>query len=99
MSHASLRSAAWTCLAIWAAIWVFFLGLRFSSLDVRDVPGVRKILLPAFAVSLFAPILATGLTVLALIRQPRLSLNWFLLGCAVIVVIADVLFALIATWM
>lgn len=99
MSYALLRTATWSCLAIWAAIWVFFLGLRFSSLDVRDIPGLRNILLPAFAVALLAPILATGLAALALIRQPRLSLNWLSFGCAIIVLIGNVLFSLIATWM
>ncbi len=99
MSQASLRTAIWSCLAIWAAIWVLFLGLRFSPFDVRNIPGVRNILLPALAVTLLAPIFATGLAVVALVRQPRTSLSWFAFCCAIIVLLGQVFLFLSSRWM
>jgi hypothetical protein len=83
MSRLSLQSAAISCLAIWAAIWLLFLLVRFSPLDIRVVAGVGGIVLSALAVALLAPVVAMGLAAIALSRQPRVPLNWLSLGCAV----------------
>ena len=40
-----LRVAAICCLAAWAAIWLLFLSMRFSSFDIRVIPGIGPLIL------------------------------------------------------
>ena len=47
LTKLSLRAASLLCVAIWAGVWTLFLLLRFSSLDVRYIPGAGGILLSA----------------------------------------------------
>jgi hypothetical protein len=83
MTRVSLRAASISCLAIWVAIWLLFLLIRFSTLDIRVIPGIGGIMLSALAVALLAPIVALALAAAALIRQPRVPLNWLSFGGAV----------------
>ena len=82
MTKLSLRAASLLCVAIWAGVWTLFLLLRFSSLDVRYIPGAGGILLSALVLSVLAPIAAVGLAVAALVRGPRAPANWLTLGLA-----------------
>ena len=79
----ALRTASIACLAIWAAVWLLFLLMRLSPLDIRRIPGVGMITLAALGVALLAPIAAIGLAGAASVRQPRVPLNWITLGCAI----------------
>jgi hypothetical protein len=83
MANLSLRTASIACLAMWAAVWLLFLLMRFSPLDIRGIPGIGAVMLVALGVALLAPIVAAGLAGAALIRQPRTPLNWLTLGCAI----------------
>jgi hypothetical protein len=98
-SWASWRAVSLACLAIWAGIWILFLGLRVSPLDIRVIPGMAQILLLCLVVSFLAPVIASGLAVVALIRQPRAGLNWLVLGGAVAVVTAQCLVFLVSRWL
>ena len=99
MAKTSLRTAAIYCLAIWAAIWLMFLVMRFSPLDIRVIPGIGMFMLTALAVAVMAPIVATGLAAAALVRQPRALLNWLALGCAITVLLGQVFLFLISRWL
>jgi hypothetical protein len=99
MAKASLRTAAIYCLALWVAIWLLFLLLRFSPIDIREIPGAGKIALSALAVVFIAPIIATGLAAAALIRPPRTPLSWLTLGFALSVVFGQVGIFLITRWL
>ena len=98
MTKVSLRKASISCLAIWLAIWLVFLLMRLSPLDIRIIPGIGPIMLSALAVVLIAPIVATGLAGAALVRQPRL-LNLLTLGCAISALLGQVLLFDITRWM
>jgi hypothetical protein len=99
MAKSSLRTVAMYCLAIWAAIWLMFLMMRFSPLDIRVIPGIGPILLLALVVALVAPVVATGIAGGALVRQPRALLNWLTFGCAIIVLFGQVLLFMISSWL
>ncbi|HLX81817.1 MAG TPA: hypothetical protein VKS43_14655 [Burkholderiales bacterium] len=99
MSKVSLRTAAIACLAIWVAVWVLFLLMRFSQLDIRGIPGIGVVMLVALAVTLLAPIVGIGLAGVALVRQPRVSLNWLTFGCAFAALFGQGLLFLITRWM
>src|ERR1700750_1638959 len=99
MAKASLRNASIVCLAVWMGIWLLFLLMRFSPFDYRDIPGIGPALLIALAVALFAPIVAAGLAAAALIRQPRVQLNWLMLGCAIAVLLGQTVLFGISRWM
>jgi hypothetical protein len=99
MFKAPLRTASIACLAIWAAIWVLFLSIRVSSFDIRIVPGIGMIMLVALGTALLAPIVAIGLAGAALIRQPRVPLNWLALVCAIATFFGQALLFLITKWM
>ncbi len=98
MTKVSLRTASISCLAIWLAIWLLFLLIRLSPLDIRDIPGIGTIMLSALAVALVAPIVATGLAGAALVRQPR-PLNLLTLGCAIAALLGQVLLFVITRWL
>ena len=99
MVKASLRTASISCLAIWAAVWLLFLFMRLSPLDIRSIPGIGMVMLVALGVALLAPIVATGLAGAALVRQPRVPLNWLTLGCAIAALLGQGLLFLISRWL
>ncbi|HEY2684102.1 MAG TPA: hypothetical protein VGI93_11370 [Steroidobacteraceae bacterium] len=82
MAKVSLRTASVYCLVVCAAIWVFFLLIRVSSFDIRVIPGIGPIMLAALVSVILAPIVATGIAVIALVRRPRAPINWLILACA-----------------
>src|SRR3954464_3537039 len=99
MGKASLRTASISCLAIWAAVWLAYLLMRFSSFDIRSIPGIGVIMLVALGVALLAPIVAMGLAGAALVRQPRVPSNWLALGGAVAALFGQGLLFLISRWL
>lgn len=99
MAKVSLRTASVFCLAIWVAIWLLFLLMRFSPLDIRTIPGIGMVMLIAFAVGLLSPIVAAGLAGAALVREPRAPLNLLTFGCAIAALLGQVLLFLITRWL
>jgi membrane protein DedA with SNARE-associated domain len=99
MAKIALRTASIYCLAPWAAIWLLFLLMRLSPLDIRIIPGIGPAMLIALIVALMAPIVATGIAGAALVRQPRVSLNWVLLGCAITALIGQWILFTITRWL
>ena len=99
MVKASLRTGSIFCLGIWAAVWLLFLLMRLSPLDIRSIPGIGMIMLVALGVALLAPIVATALAGAALVRQPRVPLNWLTLGCTIAAVFGQGLLFLISRWL
>jgi len=99
MVKASLRTASISCLAIWAAVWLLFLLMRVSPLDIRSIPGIGMVMLVALGIALSAPIVATGLAGAALVRQPRAPLNWLTLGFAIAAFFGQGLLFLITRWL
>jgi hypothetical protein len=99
MAKVTLRSASISCLAIWLAIWLLFLFMRLSPLDIRNIPGIGMIMLIALVVALVAPLLATGLAGAALVRAPRAPLNLLTFGCAVAALLGQVLLFLLSWWL
>ena len=99
MVKASLRIGSIACLAIWAVVWLLFLSIRFSPLDIRGIPGIGIVMLGALGIALLAPILATGLALAASVRQPRVPLNWLTLGCAIAALFGQGLLFLISRWL
>jgi hypothetical protein len=99
MARSSLRAASIVCLAVWAAIWLLFLVLRFSTFDVRTVPGAGKIMLVALAVVFVAPIMAMGLAVASLVRRPRVPLSWLILGAAILALVGMACVFLYTRWL
>ena len=76
-----------------------FMLIRFSSFDIRVVPGIGMIMLTAFAVALVTPIVATALAGAALIRQPRVPLNLLIFGCAIAALLGQFLIFTISRWL
>ena|SRR5437588_9654091 len=95
----ALRTASIACLLIWAAVWLLFLLMRLSPLDIRRIPGIGMITLVALGVALLAPIAATVLAGAASVRQPRVPLNWITLGCAIAALFGQGLLFLISRWL
>jgi membrane protein DedA with SNARE-associated domain len=80
------------------SIWLLFLSLRFSSLDIRRMQGIGSVMLIALAVALLAPVVATGLAGAALVRQPRAPLNLLVFGCAIAALVGQMFLFLISRW-
>jgi hypothetical protein len=99
MLKASLRTASIYCLMLWLAIWLLFLLMRFSPLDIRGIPGIGMIMLVAVAVALVAPIVATVLAGAALFREPRAPQNLLIFGCAIAALIGQACLFLISRWL
>ncbi len=99
MAKLSLRTAAIVCLAIWVAIWLLFLLIRLSPFDIRDIPGVGMVLLIALVVALVAPIAATALAGAALVREHREPLTLLTFGCALAVLLGQVVLFFVSSWM
>jgi len=98
MAKASLRNISILCLGIWAVVWFLFLLMRFSPLDIRGIPGIGLIMLVAFAIALLAPVAAMGTAGAALVWQPRVPLNWVVLGCAIAAFFGQALLFFIFRW-
>ena len=99
MAKTSLRTAAIYCLVIWAAIWLLFLLMRLSRLDFRTIPGIGPTMLTALVVALVAPIVAMGIAGAALVRQPRVPVNWLIFGCAIAALVGQVILFTITRWL
>jgi hypothetical protein len=99
MAKVSLRTASVSCLAIWVAIWLLFLLIRLSPLDIRNIPGIGMVMLTALVVALVAPIVATGLAGAALLRSPRAPLSVLTFGCAIAALLGQVHLFLISRWL
>ncbi len=95
----SLRAAAIYCLATWAAIWALFLLIRFSSFDIRVIPGIGPVMLALLVVAVLAPIVAIGVAIAALVRQPKALLNWLTLSAAMAVSAGQAALFAITRWM
>jgi len=79
-------------------IWFLFLLVRVSSLDIRVIPGIGPVMLVLLGAALFAPVVAIALASAALIRQPRVPLNWLTLACAVAVFFGQGLLFAVTKW-
>jgi hypothetical protein len=99
MGKASLRNAAIVCLVIWAAIWLLFLLMRLSPLDIRSIPGAGRVLFIALVIALLAPIAAMGLAGGALALHPRVPRDRLVLGWAVAAFFGQVFLFLITRWL
>ena len=99
MAKTSLRTASIYCLEIWVAIWLLFLLMRFSPFKITDIPGVGVVVLAALVIALLAPIVAIGLAAAAIVRQPRVSLNWIAFGCATAALFGQAFLFLITRWL
>lgn len=95
----SLRTAAIYCLAIWVGVWLLFLLIRFSRLDIRVVPGAGPFMLSALAASFLAPVVASALAVASSIRRPRVLASWLLLGCVLVALFVQALVFLNSRWL
>jgi hypothetical protein len=94
-----LRTASIYCLAIWAAVWLLFLAIRLSPLDIRIIPGIGPVMLIALVVALVAPIVAIGLAGTAVVRWPRTPLNWMVLGCAIAALLGEAILFAVTRWL
>ena len=99
MAKTALRTASIYSLAIWAAIWLLFLLMRLSPLDIRIIPGIGPVMLTALVVVLMAPIVAIAVAGVALVRQPRVPLNWLILGCAIAALLGQVILFTVTRWL
>jgi amino acid permease len=99
MAKWSLRTASIYCLAVWLAIWFLFLVIRLSSFDIRVIPGIGPVMLLALVVALVAPIVAMGVAGAALLRQPRVPLNWLIFGCAIAAFVGQGVLFTITKWL
>jgi hypothetical protein len=99
MRKTSFRTASIYCLAIWAATWLMFVLIRVSPLDIRIIPGIGPVMLIALVVALIAPIVATGIAGAAVVRQPRALANWLILGCAITVLVGQMILFTITSWL
>ncbi len=99
MAKPSLRSASIYCLTIWAVIWLMFMMMRFSPFDLRVLPGIGPVLLLALIVVWLAPLAATAIAGAAIIRQPRIPLNWLIFGCAIIAFLGQMQLFTMSGWM
>jgi hypothetical protein len=99
MAKTALRTASIGCLAIWAAIWVLFILMRLSPLDIRSIPNAGNVVFIALALALLAPIAATGLAGAALVLHPRAPRDRLVLGWAVAALFGQVFLFLITRWL
>jgi hypothetical protein len=99
MAKAFLRIASISCLAIWVAIWILFLLMRFSPIDLRAIPGIGIIMLGAIALAMTAPIVAAALAGAALIRRPRALPDLLIFGCSMAALLGQVCLFLITRWL
>jgi hypothetical protein len=84
---------------IWAAIWLLFLLVRFSTLDVSQYPGLGRVALPMLFTVAITPFAAIVLAIVAVVRQPVALSNWATLGCAIAALLGQALLFLSARWL
>lgn len=94
-----LRKAAIACIAVWVVIWVVFMLIRFSHVDVRVMPGVGPVLLMLLAAAGILPLAAAVLAVIAAIQQPKEPLSWMTLGGAIAVLCGQAVMFMANRWM
>jgi hypothetical protein len=99
MAKTALRTASIVCLVIWAAIWLLFILMRLSSLDIGRIPDAGKVVFIALAAALLAPIAATGLAGAALVLHPRMPRDRLVLGWAVAAFFGQVFLFLVTRWL
>lgn len=76
-----------------------FLLMRLSPLDMRNIPSIGPVMLIALVVPSIAPIVATGIAGAALVRQPRVPVNWLIFGCAIAALLGQVILFTITRWL
>ncbi len=94
-----MRKAAIACVGAWAGIWVVFMLIRFSGLDVRAIPGAGPILLLLFAASGILPLAASVLALVATIQDPKVRSNWIALAAAVAILCIQAFLFTANKWM
>lgn len=99
MKDTTWRTRSLYCLVIWAAIWLIFLLIRYSSVDIRVIPGIGPVMLGALIGSMVTPIAATVFAAAAVIRQSRAPLNWLVFGCAIIGTLVQIQLFMSSKWL
>jgi hypothetical protein len=99
MSRSWLQSAAVVCISLWGAIWLLFIGVRFSSFDVSQHRSLGPVLLVLLLTVLVAPLAAIGFAIAAVVQRPAVLSNWITLGCAGAAFAGQALLFLITRWM
>lgn len=95
----TLRSGAIACLAVWLAIWVFFMLVRFSHFDIRQIPGIGPVMLLLLAAASATPLAGSILALLAVIQRPSVPLNWITLVCGVAALVGQAILFAASKWM
>ena len=95
----SPRSGAIYCLLAWATIWLFFLAVRFSGFDIRQIPGIGPVMLLLFSAVAAAPLAASLLAVVAVIQRPASTLSWITLVCAIAALVGQAVLFAASKWM
>lgn len=95
----SLRKIAAACIAVWIVIWIIFMAIRFSTLDVRLIPGAGGMLLLMLTAAAALPLVATLLSVMATIQKPAAPMNWVTLGCSIGIMVGQVVMFTASKWM
>ena len=93
------RSLSIACIAIWAAIWLFFLLVRSSTFDIRQIPGIGPVMLLLLVVAVLAPLAATVLGLIAVAQRPKAWLNWLTLGFAIAILSGQAVLFTVSRWM
>jgi len=99
MIRAPWRFASVSCIAIWAAIWLFFFLVRHSTLDVSQYPFLGSVALAMLVTVAIAPIAAIAFAVTAVVQQPATLPNWITLGCAIAALFGQALLFLSSRWL
>jgi hypothetical protein len=99
MAKTILRAASVSCLAIWVVIWLAFLVMRLSPVDIRHIPDIGIIMLTAFAVAMASPILAAALSAAVLVRHPRAPRDLLIFVCAIAALLGQGFLFLITRWL
>jgi hypothetical protein len=99
VAKTSLQTASIYCLVVWAAVWCLFMLIRFTHLDIRIIPGIGPVMLVALVIAVLAPVVAIGIAGTAIIRQPRVRLNWLMLGCAVTALVGEAFLFAATQWL
>jgi hypothetical protein len=86
-------------LAIWVAIWIIFMLIRFSSFDIRTVPGAGPILLFMLVASGILPLATSVLAVVSAIQKPKDMLSWITLVCSVAALLGQAALFAAQKWM
>ncbi len=94
-----LRKAAIACIAAWVVIWVAFMLIRFTHLDIRVIPAIGSVLLLLPAAAGILPLAAAVLAVIAAIQQPKEPLSWMTLGGAIAVLCGQAVMFMANKWM